>query len=70
MVLGWALGRWLDGRFLGGHGWGTAIGSIVGVYAGFRALWKAAKMMQAEADREDEEERKRLISGGKDRSDE
>jgi hypothetical protein len=65
MVLGWALGRWLDGKFFGGHGYGTAIGSLVGVYAGFRGLWKAAKMMQLEAEREDEEQSKRLRDGGK-----
>jgi F0F1-type ATP synthase assembly protein I len=65
MVLGWALGRWLDARFFGAHGYGTAAGTIVGVYAGFRALWKAAKMMQREAEREDERERQRLIDGGK-----
>ncbi len=60
MVLGWALGHWLDGKFFGAHGYATATGSIVGVYAGFRALWKAAKMMRLEADREDEEQLKRL----------
>ena len=63
MVLGWALGHWLDGKFFGSHGYATAIGSIVGVYAGFRSLWKAAKMMQAEAEREDEAQAKRLRDG-------
>lgn len=63
MVLGWALGHWLDGKIFGAHGYATAAGSIVGVYAGFRALWKASKLMQAEVEREDEAQAKRLRDG-------
>lgn len=59
MVLGWAAGRWLD-KFVGGHGYATAAGALIGVYAGFRALWKAAKLMTIEAEREDEAREKKL----------
>ena len=54
MVVGYLLGHWLDGKLHTG-GWLTWIGAVGGVYAGFRALYKAAKMMQAEAERADRE---------------
>jgi F0F1-type ATP synthase assembly protein I len=57
IVVGFLLGRWLDRRFFGAHGWGTAVGTIVGVYTGFRALWKLAKLAEREAKEEEERER-------------
>jgi ATP synthase protein I len=59
MVLGWAAGRWVD-KFVGGHGYATAAGTLLGLYAGFRALWKAAKLMEREAEREDEARARKL----------
>lgn len=49
-------GRWIDERYAGGHGWVTIAGLVVGVYAGFRQVFRAAKAMQREADRADREE--------------
>ncbi len=47
-------GQWLDKR------WGTSymiwIGMVVGSYAGFRAVFKAAKEAQRAIDKEDREE--------------
>ena len=62
MVLGFLAGRWAD-RYLGGHGYGTAAGALLGVYAGFRGLYKAAMMMQRESEREDAAQAKRLRDG-------
>lgn len=62
MVLGWAAGRWLD-RHFGWHGQAAMVGAILGIYAGFRAIWKAAKAMQREAERQDALEAKRLRGG-------
>src|SRR5689334_3704789 len=41
-----ALGRWVDGRYAGGHGWGTGIGFLLGVAVAFRNLLRTAKNMQ------------------------
>lgn len=57
IVVGFLLGRLVDRRLLGGHGYGTAAGTLVGVYTGFRALYKLAKQAQAEAEAEDERAR-------------
>ena len=57
IVVGFLLGRWLDRRFFGAHGYATAVGTIVGVYTGFRALYKLAKQAQREAEEEDERDR-------------
>jgi F0F1-type ATP synthase assembly protein I len=56
VVLGFLGGRWLDGRIGGGHGWLTILGVVVGLYAGFRAVFKAAKAAQREMERLDREE--------------
>ncbi len=53
IVVGFILGRWVDRHLLGGHGWGTAVGTLVGVYTGFRALFKLAKQAQLEAEADD-----------------
>jgi F0F1-type ATP synthase assembly protein I len=57
IVVGFLLGRWLDRRFFGAHGYGTVVGTMVGVYTGFRALYKLAKQAQREAEEDDERER-------------
>jgi len=56
IVVGYWVGRWLDGRFFPGHSWLTIAFSLGGVYAGFRALYKAAQQMTADAERLDAEE--------------
>ena len=58
IVLGFFLGRWVDRHWLSGHGWGTAVGTIAGVYTGFRALWNLAKRATREAEEEEARERK------------
>lgn len=57
IMLGYYAGHWLDGKVGGGHGWLTAIGSVVGVYAGFRAIFSAAKHMEADILRAERRER-------------
>ena len=57
IVVGFLLGRWVDRRFAGGHGYATAVGTLVGVYTGFRALYKLAKQAEREAESEDVRER-------------
>ncbi len=57
IMLGWYAGHWLDGKIAGGHGWLTAIGFLVGVYAGFRALFMAASNMQRDIERTERRER-------------
>ena len=64
IVIGYWVGRWLDGRFFPDRSWMTIVFSLGGTYAGFRALWKAAKQMTADAERIDAEEaaeQKRLL---------
>ena len=56
IVVGYAVGHWLDGRFFPGHWYLTALFTVAGVYAGFRAMFKAAKAAEREAERIDEEE--------------
>lgn len=48
------LGRWLDGKF--GTKYLALIGLLLGVFAGFRNLMRAANEMQRAADREAAEE--------------
>jgi len=57
MMLGYWGGHWLDGKVGGGRGWLTATGSFVGVYAGFHALFSAAKHMTADIERAERRER-------------
>ncbi len=57
IMLGYYAGHWLDGRFGGGRGWMTGIGSLLGVYAGFRAIFSVAKHMAADIEREERLER-------------
>jgi ATP synthase protein I len=58
VVVGLLGGRWLDQR-LGTRGWLTVIGFLFGVAASFNILWKAAKRLREETEREDREQAKR-----------
>jgi ATP synthase protein I len=51
MALGYYLGRFLD-RKLGTH-WIALAGFLLGCAAGFRNLWRTAKKMERELERED-----------------
>ena len=55
MGVGYYGGHWLDGKF--GTHWIAAVGFLLGVYTGFRALFRTAKMMQKDAEREEAMER-------------
>jgi Putative F0F1-ATPase subunit Ca2+/Mg2+ transporter len=57
IVLGYYAGHWLDGKVGGGRGWLTVLGSVVGVYAGFRAIFSAAKHMTADIERAERQAR-------------
>lgn len=59
ILIGFFGGRWLDAK-AGTQGWLTALGFVVGTYAGFRGIYKVYKLMQREAAREDELERSRM----------
>ncbi len=65
IVVGFLLGRYLDRRFFGAHGYGTAAGTIVGLYTGFRALYKLAKQAERESEEEDERDRVRADKDAK-----
>jgi ATP synthase protein I len=53
--VGYYLGHWIDGK-LGTH-WIAFVGFILGCYAGFRALFRTAKQMQRDIEREERLER-------------
>ena len=55
MAIGFYGGRYLDTHYFGNKGWGTIIGAVLGIAAGFRNLFRAAKMMERETAREDRE---------------
>jgi hypothetical protein len=57
IMLGLFGGQWADERWGGGHGWLTALGAIVGTYAGFRALFVAASHMQKDVERAERRDR-------------
>jgi hypothetical protein len=64
MVIGYWVGHWLDQKLFPGRSWLTVVFTLGGVYAGFRALYKAAKQMTADAEKLDAEEaaeQKRLL---------
>ncbi len=56
MAVGYAIGKWLDARF-SANGWLTGLFSLAGVYAGFRAIFKAAKQMEIDVAKEEKLER-------------
>src|SRR5687768_10794068 len=51
IAVGYYLGHWLDGRF--GTRWIAFVGFLIGCYAGFRSLFRAAKQMQKDVEREE-----------------
>ncbi len=55
MGIGFFGGRWLDQRFGGGHGYFVVGGVVFGLIAGFRNLFRAAKNMQKDLEREERE---------------
>lgn len=58
VVLGFFGGRWLDQK-LGTNGWFAVAGFVLGVAAGFNNLFKAAKRMRQEMEREDQQRAQR-----------
>jgi hypothetical protein len=52
IVGGYFIGRSLDTRFFGAHGYATAAVVTLGAVAGFRNLFRAAREMQQDLDRE------------------
>ena len=65
IVVGFLLGRWVDRHVLGGQGYGTIIGTIIGVYAGFRSLWKVSKQATREAEVQERRERDKAAKDAK-----
>ncbi len=51
IAIGYYLGHWADGK-LGTH-WISLVGFLLGCYAGFRALFKAAKRMERDIERDE-----------------
>lgn len=58
IVIAWWVGHWLDSKFFPGKWYLTLLFTIGGVYTGFRALYKAAKKMEAEMEKLDEDEKR------------
>jgi ATP synthase protein I len=52
IAIGYFAGRWIDARF-GGKGWITMLGVVFGVITGFRFLWRAAKRMEHDLEKDD-----------------
>lgn len=57
IVIGFFLGRWVD-RHFGWNAVGTMGGVGLGVYSGFRMLFKRAKEAEREMEKDDANERK------------
>lgn len=55
IAVGYYLGHWLDGKL--GTRWISVVGFLLGCYAGFRSLFRAAKQMQRDIEREERLER-------------
>lgn len=55
IAVGYYLGRWLDGKF--GTHWISSVGFLLGVYTGFRALWRVTKTMQRDIENDEALER-------------
>lgn len=58
IAIAWYVGQWLDAKFFPGKWYLTLLFTIGGVYTGFRALYKAAKRLERETEKMDEEEEK------------
>ena len=55
IAVGYYLGHWLDGKL--GTSWLAFVGFLLGCYAGFSSLFRAAKQMQRDIEREEKLER-------------
>lgn len=55
IAVGYYVGHYLDGKF--GTRWIALVGFAIGCYAGFRALFRAAKTMQRDIERDEMIER-------------
>src|SRR5688572_23670521 len=51
IAVGYYFGHWLDGKF--GTRWIALVGFLIGCYAGFRGLFRTAKLMQRDIEREE-----------------
>ncbi len=56
MIVGYVFGKWLDEK-VGAGGWLTGLFSVAGVYAGFRSIFKAAKTMERDVEKEEKLDR-------------
>jgi ATP synthase protein I len=52
MAVGYYAGHWLDGK-LHTAPWLALVGFAIGLYAGFRQIFRVGRQMSAEAERED-----------------
>jgi ATP synthase protein I len=57
VVLGFLAGRWVDHK-VGAHGWLTAAGFVLGVAAAFNILFKTARKLREDTEREDREQQR------------
>jgi F0F1-type ATP synthase assembly protein I len=64
IVVGLLGGRWLDQR-LGTRGWLMVIGFLFGVAASFNILFKAARRLREETEREEREQAKQAQDDAK-----
>jgi F0F1-type ATP synthase assembly protein I len=55
IAVGYYLGHWLDGKL--GTRWIAIVGFLIGCYAGFRTLFRTAKQMQRDIERDERLER-------------
>jgi hypothetical protein len=55
IAVGYYGGRWADGKL--GTSWLAFVGFLLGCYAGFRGLFRAAKSMQRDIERQERLER-------------
>lgn len=62
VVVGLLGGMWLDKK-LGTGGWVTIVGFLFGVAAGFNILFKAARKLQRDTEREDRQREKEMREG-------
>lgn len=57
LAAGYYLGRWLDVRYFGSHGYATAVGALFGVLAAFKAIYEAAKRARLRLEEIERDER-------------
>jgi hypothetical protein len=57
IMLGYYGGHWLDAKIAGGHGYLSAVGFLIGVYAGFRVLFLTAKQIERDVERAERRDR-------------